>query len=122
MPSPMARRWMGSTRSLASYENSPHEGETPADTLRVIQWGDSHTAADMFTGGTRLFRRQFGDGGIGYVYAGHPFAGYPIFDLPNQRSLRVRRQTATSFCNWEMANLEWGASVLQQIAGRIGHT
>ena len=72
---------------LAAYENSPHKGETPADTLRVIQWGDSHTAADMFTGeARRLFQQQFGDGGIGYVYAGHPFAGYRIFGSKQAQS------------------------------------
>jgi lysophospholipase L1-like esterase len=72
---------------LAAYENSLHEGETPAGTLRVIQWGDSHTASDTFTGETRrLFQQQFGDGGIGFAYAGHPFAGYRIFGSKQAQS------------------------------------
>jgi lysophospholipase L1-like esterase len=49
------------------------------DTLRILQFGDSHTAADMFTGRMRsLFQAHFGNGGAGFSYAGHPFAGYRI--------------------------------------------
>jgi lysophospholipase L1-like esterase len=49
------------------------------DTLRILQFGDSHTAADMFTGRMRsLFQARFGNGGAGFSYAGHPFAGYRI--------------------------------------------
>ncbi len=50
-----------------------------ARTVRVMQFGDSHTAADMFTGEARArMQALFGDGGIGFSYAGHPFAGYRI--------------------------------------------
>jgi lysophospholipase L1-like esterase len=64
---------------LASREEEQQSGEPATDTLRVLQWGDSHTAADMFTAeARRVFQTQFGDGGIGYSYAGHPFAGYRI--------------------------------------------
>ncbi len=53
---------------------------TPANgTVRVLQFGDSHTAADMFTGEARArMQNRFGDGGVGFSYAGHPFAGYRI--------------------------------------------
>jgi len=72
---------------LASYENSMHSGEKPTDTLRVLQWGDSHTAADVFTGEARHdFQSQFGDGGIGYSYAGYPFAGFRIFGSRHSQS------------------------------------
>ncbi|HTW81490.1 MAG TPA: GDSL-type esterase/lipase family protein [Terracidiphilus sp.] len=65
---------------LAAFQDSRKDGAAPTSTLRVLQWGDSHTAADMFTGeARRLFQDQFGDGGIGFAYAGHPFAGYRIF-------------------------------------------
>jgi lysophospholipase L1-like esterase len=64
---------------LASHEASRHASELQINTLRVLQFGDSHTAADMFTGeARRVFQEQFGNGGIGYSYAGHPFAGYRI--------------------------------------------
>jgi len=72
---------------LASYENFMRAGEKPTGTLRVLQWGDSHTASDMFTGETRrVFQQQFGDGGIGYSYAGHPFAGFRIFGSQHAQS------------------------------------
>ena len=72
---------------LASYEASMQGGQKPTDTLRVLQWGDSHTAADMFTGeARRIFQAQFGDGGIGYSYAGYPFAGFRIFGSRRSQS------------------------------------
>ncbi len=64
---------------LASREEEQRSGDPATNTLRVLQWGDSHTAADMFTAeARRVFQAHFGDGGIGYSYAGHPFAGYRI--------------------------------------------
>jgi len=72
---------------LASRENEQKEGSAPTGTLRVLQWGDSHTAADMFTAETRKdFQQQFGDGGIGFSYAGHPFAGYRIIGSSRAQS------------------------------------
>jgi lysophospholipase L1-like esterase len=72
---------------LASYENSMRAGEKPTDTLRVLQWGDSHTAADAFTGeARRVFQAQFGDGGVGYSFAGYPFAGFRIFGSKHSQS------------------------------------
>jgi lysophospholipase L1-like esterase len=72
---------------LASYESSLRAGDKPTQTLRVIQWGDSHTAADMFTGETRrIFQQQYGDGGIGFSYAGYPFAGFRIFGSRHSQS------------------------------------
>lgn len=78
---------------LASHENETHPGAAATDTVRVLQWGDSHTAADMFTGeARRVFQQQFGDGSIGYSYAGHPFAGYRI--LGSTRAQSARWKTA----------------------------
>ena len=52
---------------------------TAGATLRVLQFGDSHTAADIFTAeARRIFQEKFGDGGIGFAFAGHPFAGYRV--------------------------------------------
>jgi lysophospholipase L1-like esterase len=51
------------------------------DPVHIIHFGDSHTAADEWTGGLRdLFQQRFGDGGSGFSVAGHPFAGYRRFD------------------------------------------
>jgi lysophospholipase L1-like esterase len=47
------------------------------DDVRILQFGDSHTASDM---GTSAFRRQlqtrFGDGGRGFVSIGRPWKTY----------------------------------------------
>jgi len=54
-------------------------GEAPAP-VHILHFGDSHTAADEWTGGMRYFLQQkFGNGGSGYSLAGHPFAGYRRF-------------------------------------------
>jgi lysophospholipase L1-like esterase len=51
------------------------------DPVHILHFGDSHTAADQWTGGLRdLFQQRFGDGGSGFSVAGHPFAGYRRFD------------------------------------------
>lgn len=50
--------------------------------VRVLHFGDSHTAADEWTGALRnLFQQQFGDGGAGFSFAGKPFPGYRRLDL-----------------------------------------
>jgi lysophospholipase L1-like esterase len=50
--------------------------------LRILQYGDSHTAADEWTGDLRVrFQEKFGDGGSGFSLAGRPYAGYRREDL-----------------------------------------
>jgi lysophospholipase L1-like esterase len=52
-----------------------------AAAVHILHFGDSHTAADEWTGGLRdLFKAKFGNGGSGFSVAGHPFAGYRRFD------------------------------------------
>jgi lysophospholipase L1-like esterase len=68
-------------RALTPFFDQLHqlEADPAAQLVRVIQFGDSHTAADLFTGALRtLFQEKFGDGGAGFSYAGYPFAGYRI--------------------------------------------
>jgi hypothetical protein len=49
--------------------------------VHIMHFGDSHTAADEWTGGLRdLFKGKFGDGGSGFSVAGRPFLGYRRFD------------------------------------------
>lgn len=56
------------------YRHSHGEAEGP---VRIIHYGDSHTAADEWTGAIRaLFQGQFGDGGSGYSLAGRPWRSY----------------------------------------------
>ncbi len=56
------------------YRHTNGETEGP---VRIIHYGDSHTAADEWTGAIRaLFQGQFGDGGSGYSLAGRPWRTY----------------------------------------------
>jgi len=58
---------------LSSRQNHPP--------VHILHFGDSHTAADEWTGGLRdLLKERFGDGGSGFSVAGHPFPGYRRFD------------------------------------------
>jgi lysophospholipase L1-like esterase len=44
--------------------------------VSILQIGDSHTSADFFTGSLRkALQARYGDGGPGYVTAGHPHIG-----------------------------------------------
>ena len=68
-------------RALQPFFDQLHllEADPKAQLIRVIQFGDSHTAGDSFTGALRtLFQQKFGDGGAGFSFAGYPFAGYHI--------------------------------------------
>ena len=57
------------------------------DPVHMIHFGDSHTAADEWTGGLReMFQERFGGGGSGFSVAGHPFPGYRRFDAHSSAS------------------------------------
>lgn len=56
-------------------------GEIP-EGLHILHFGDSHTAADEWTGFLRaLFQNRFGDGGSGFTHAGRPWNGFRRLDL-----------------------------------------
>jgi lysophospholipase L1-like esterase len=64
------------------------EGDPKNSVVRMLQFGDSHTAADMFTGALRtLFQTKWGDGGAGFSYPGYPFAGYRIHGTKREQSI-----------------------------------
>lgn len=64
------------------------EADPKSTEVRILQFGDSHTAADMFTGAMRsLFQSKFGDGGAGYMYPGYPFAGYRVHGTRRAQSV-----------------------------------
>jgi lysophospholipase L1-like esterase len=76
-------------RALQPFFDQLHqlEADPKAQLVRVIQFGDSHTAADGFTGALRsLFQGKFGDGGAGFSYPGYPFAGYHIHGTKRAQS------------------------------------
>jgi lysophospholipase L1-like esterase len=51
-------------------------GQAPDD-VHIVQFGDSHTAADYETGPVRrALQSKFGDGGRGFVAFGRPFKAY----------------------------------------------
>lgn len=57
------------------------QGELPGP-VRVLQYGDSHTAADEFSGELRmLFQASFGNGGSGFSMAGRPWKSYRRRDV-----------------------------------------
>ena len=57
------------------------------DPVHILHFGDSHTAADEWTGGLRgMFQERFGDGGSGFSVTGHPFLGYRRFDAKSSAS------------------------------------
>lgn len=50
--------------------------------VRILHYGDSHTAADEWTGELRArYQEKFGDGGSGYSLAGRPYLGYRRMDV-----------------------------------------
>jgi lysophospholipase L1-like esterase len=56
------------------YRLSSGESRAP---VHILHFGDSHTAADEWTGALRgLLQQRFGDGGSGFSLAGRPFPGY----------------------------------------------
>lgn len=57
------------------------KGDLPGP-VRILHYGDSHTAADEWTGDLRSrFQEKFGDGGSGYSFAGRPWNGYRRLDV-----------------------------------------
>lgn len=58
------------------------QGEQNTDHIRILHYGDSHTAADEWTGFLRaLFQNRFGDGGSGYTHPGRPWNSFRRLDL-----------------------------------------
>lgn len=69
-----------------------HQGNAE-EPMRILQYGDSHTAADVWTGNLRThFQADFGNGGAGFSHAGHPFLGYRRVDV---KGTATRRWTTT---------------------------
>jgi lysophospholipase L1-like esterase len=63
--------------ALASYFASLQAG----DPVHILQFGDSHTASDDWANAIRIAAQaKYGDGGPGFVQAGHPYKGYRRFD------------------------------------------
>ena len=65
------------------------EAGEPGVKLRVIHYGDSHIAADFWSGRLRrLLQERFGDGGHGFMLPGKPWRSYRHRDVENGVSSR----------------------------------
>jgi lysophospholipase L1-like esterase len=64
------------TLALNKKADARRKGGGPGRGITILQIGDSHTSADFFTGDLRkVLQARYGDGGPGYVTAGHPHIG-----------------------------------------------
>ena len=69
--------------ALASYFASLQAG----DPIHILQYGDSHTASDDWANAIRTAAQEkYGNGGPGFVQAGHPYRGYRRFDATGTNS------------------------------------
>jgi lysophospholipase L1-like esterase len=57
------------------------------ETIRVLHFGDSHSASDDWPATMRgLLQAKFGEGGPGFVHAGRPFEGFRRYDAKGSES------------------------------------
>ena len=84
------------------------KGEMPGP-IRILHYGDSHTAADEWTGAMRThFQEKFGDGGPGYSFAGKPWNGYRRLDVQVEFDARVAHRWAGG-TRAATASTDWAA-------------
>jgi lysophospholipase L1-like esterase len=70
--------------ALTSYFASLDQTALP---IHILQFGDSHTASDDFVNALRIpAQAKYGDGGPGFIQAGHPYKGYRRFDASGTSS------------------------------------
>jgi len=71
-----------SGRALEQFHRSLKRSAKGLGQTRIMQYGASHTEADLFTGYLRqYFQSQFGDAGHGYVMPAQPWRGYRHQDV-----------------------------------------
>ena len=90
-----------------------------AEAIRVLHFGDSHTASDDWPGAIRgLLQAKFGEGGPGFVQAGRPFEGFRRFDAKGSES---RGWRAEGLLSREGDGL-YGLAGVRQTTSRAGET
>jgi lysophospholipase L1-like esterase len=68
-------------KPLASFFAQVNHSHQSGPPVHILQFGDSHTASDDWVNSMRTVAQQYlGDGGPGFVQAGHPYRGYRRFD------------------------------------------
>jgi lysophospholipase L1-like esterase len=71
------RRGMENAQALGSFFKALDDMKNGRriEPVRIVHYGDSHTAADILTAEIRKqFQRDFGNGGAGYMIARNPFS------------------------------------------------
>jgi lysophospholipase L1-like esterase len=86
----------------------------PGLKARVIHYGDSHIAADLWTGQLRRrLQGRFGDGGHGFLLPGKPFKGYQHQDV---------RHGASNPRHWDAARVRARAEIDDKLLGLGGYS
>ncbi|MFT7621284.1 MAG: lysophospholipase L1-like esterase [Myxococcota bacterium] len=69
-------------RAMTAFHKSLRRTSRGFGQTRILQYGASHTEADLFTGYLRQFyQHRFGDAGHGYVMPARPWRGYRHMDV-----------------------------------------
>ena len=75
--------------ALIPFFERLHRAQEPgaSEAIRVLQFGDSHTASDDWPAAIRgPLQAKFGEGGPGFVQTGHPFEGFRRYDAKGSQS------------------------------------
>jgi lysophospholipase L1-like esterase len=76
--------------SLSAFHAALRRAATGEGQARVVFYGASHVAADLYTGTVRhLLQSRFGDAGHGFVMPVEPWRHYRVEDLDVQSSFRL---------------------------------
>src|ERR1043165_599057 len=79
-PTPVLKsiRGIENAAALDRFFKSLSSVKRRIEPVRIMHFGDSHTAADILTAQIRnQFQRDFGDGGAGYMVPGNPMKSTP---------------------------------------------
>jgi lysophospholipase L1-like esterase len=73
--------------ALVSYFKALDHAKEAGTPVHILQFGDSHTASDDWVNAMRIAAQAiYGNGGPGFIHAGHPFLGYRRFDASGSNS------------------------------------
>ncbi len=120
---PIAIEWPSPTAARPLHEALARAGRGEGK-ARLLFWGASHTASDMFTGVLRTeLQRRFGDGGHGFVLPVKPWRSYRHRGIEVEssrrgwRTLRIRANSgADALDDYGLA----GVAVESERAGAWG--
>lgn len=74
-------------KALKTFHKALKRTDRGLGQTRILQYGASHTEADIFTGYLRqYYQHRFGDAGHGYVMPAQPWRGYRHLDVERDSS------------------------------------